>query len=220
MVRPSYERVGPHRLRQVFEVDLMADAGAGRHDAEVLERALAPLEEVVALAVALVFELDVLARASLGAPNSSTMTEWSMTRSTGTSGLIFSGSPPRMFMPSRMAARSTTAGTPVKSCISTRAGRKPISLLGLALVVQPVGHGLDVGLGDRAAIFVAQQVLQQHLHREGQLGDAGEAVLLGVGQRVVDVGLAVDGERLAAFEAVLGFGRNGAQGLSSKGGRL
>ncbi len=31
-------------------------------------------------------------------------------------------------MPSRMAARSTTAGTPVKSCISTRAGRKPISL--------------------------------------------------------------------------------------------
>ena len=31
-------------------------------------------------------------------------------------------------MPSRMAARSTTAGTPVKSCMSTRAGRKPISL--------------------------------------------------------------------------------------------
>ena len=27
----------------------------------------------------------------------------------------------------RMAARSTTAGTPVKSCISTRAGRKAIS---------------------------------------------------------------------------------------------
>ena len=30
-------------------------------------------------------------------------------------------------MASRMAARSTTAGTPVKSCISTRAGRKAIS---------------------------------------------------------------------------------------------
>ena len=30
-------------------------------------------------------------------------------------------------MASRMAARSTTAGTPVKSCISTRAGRKLIS---------------------------------------------------------------------------------------------
>ena len=30
-------------------------------------------------------------------------------------------------MASRMAARSTTAGTPVKSCITTRAGRKAIS---------------------------------------------------------------------------------------------
>ena len=30
-------------------------------------------------------------------------------------------------MASRMAARSTTAGTPVKSCISTRAGVKEIS---------------------------------------------------------------------------------------------
>ncbi len=32
-------------------------------------------------------------------------------------------------MASRMAARSTTAGTPVKSCISTRAGRNAISWL-------------------------------------------------------------------------------------------
>ena len=37
-------------------------------------------------------------------------------------------------MASRMAARSTTAGTPVKSCISTRAGVKAISL---AAVVVP-----------------------------------------------------------------------------------
>ena len=32
-------------------------------------------------------------------------------------------------MPSRIAARSTTAGTPVKSCRSTRAGMNAISLL-------------------------------------------------------------------------------------------
>jgi hypothetical protein len=63
----------------------------------------------------------------LGVPKKSTITEWSMTRSTGLSGLIFSGSPPSLARASRMAARSTTAGTPVKSCISTRAGRKAIS---------------------------------------------------------------------------------------------
>jgi hypothetical protein len=56
-------------------------------------------------------------------PKKSTITEWSMTRSTGDSGLIFFGSPPSFTIASRIAARSTTAGTPVKSCISTRAGR-------------------------------------------------------------------------------------------------
>ena len=55
-------------------------------------------------------------------PNVSTWTLWSMTRSTGTSGLIRCGSPPARFMADRIAARSTTAGTPVKSCRMTRAG--------------------------------------------------------------------------------------------------
>ena len=55
-----------------------------------------------------------------------------MTSSAGWSGLIFVGSPPSATMASRMAARSTTAGTPVKSCISTRAGRKAISCEGAA----------------------------------------------------------------------------------------
>ena len=62
-----------------------------------------------------------------GVPNSSTITLWSITRLTGTSGLIFCASPPSPRIASRIAARSTTAGTPVKSCISTRAGRYWIS---------------------------------------------------------------------------------------------
>ena len=37
----------------------MDDAGARRHDAEVVEGLLAPAQELVALAVALEFDLDV-----------------------------------------------------------------------------------------------------------------------------------------------------------------
>ena len=55
-------------------------------------------------------------------PNMSTCTEWSITRSAGTSGLIFCGFPPIRATAERMAARSATAGTPVKSCKRTRAG--------------------------------------------------------------------------------------------------
>ncbi len=50
-----------------------------------------------------------------------------MTRSTGTSGLIFRGSPPSRRIAARIAARSTTQGTPVKSWSTTRAGLKGIS---------------------------------------------------------------------------------------------
>ena len=47
------------RRGQVFDVDLVHDAHARRDDAEVVERALAPAQELVALTVALVFEVDV-----------------------------------------------------------------------------------------------------------------------------------------------------------------
>ena len=60
-------------------------------------------------------------------PKRSTCTEWSITRSTGINGLIFFGSPPSRRMALRIAARSTTAGTPVKSCNTTRDGMKGIS---------------------------------------------------------------------------------------------
>ena len=55
-----------------------------------------------------------------------------MTSSAGASGLIFAGSPPRSATASRIVARSTTQGTPVKSCITTRAGVNWISVSGCA----------------------------------------------------------------------------------------
>ena len=65
--------------------------------------------------------------AASGVPKKSTCTEWSITRSAGRSGLIRLGSPPSSAIASRITARSTTAGTPVRSCSTTRAGRKAIS---------------------------------------------------------------------------------------------
>ena len=66
-------RVGPDALSDMLEVDLVADARSGRDDLEIIESLAAPLEEFVALAVALIFELDVLLE-RVGFPNSSTIT--------------------------------------------------------------------------------------------------------------------------------------------------
>ncbi len=60
-----------------------------------------------------------------------------MTSSAGASGLILEASPPSSFTASRIVARSTTQGTPVKSCMITRAGVNWISWLGWACESQP-----------------------------------------------------------------------------------
>ncbi len=92
------------------------------------------------------------------------------------------GSPPSSARASRMAARSTTPGTPVKSCMSTRSGVKAISVVDgdpSLLASGPAGHGLDVGGVDLASVLVAEEVLEEDLHRIGQPGDveaAGEGV--------------------------------------------
>ena len=71
-----------------------------------------------------------------------------MTRSAGTSGLMRAGSPPRSAIASRIAARSTTAGTPVKSWRMTRAGHeRDLGLAGAARA--PRGQGAHVLLGRR-----------------------------------------------------------------------
>ena len=62
----------------------------------------------------------------------SAMTEWSMTSSAGASGSMREASPPSSATASRMVARSTTTGTPVKSCMTTRAGVNWISSVGSA----------------------------------------------------------------------------------------
>ena len=50
----------PHHLRQVFKVDLVADACARRDDAEVVERSLSPAQERVTLFVALVLKVHII----------------------------------------------------------------------------------------------------------------------------------------------------------------
>ena len=59
--QPAAGRTGPvdDHGGQELEVDLVDDAGPGWHDAQVAERRLRPAQQLVALAVAVVFALDV-----------------------------------------------------------------------------------------------------------------------------------------------------------------
>ena len=52
-------RAGPDSLGDVLQIDLMADAGAGRHNLQIVECPRTPFEEGVAFGIALIFDLDI-----------------------------------------------------------------------------------------------------------------------------------------------------------------
>ena len=97
-----------------------------------------------------------------------------MTSSTGCSGLTRFGSPPSRAMPSRIAARSTTAGHAGEVLQQHAGGRERDLLLRRALHV-PRRQRLDVGRLHEPAVLVAQQVLEQDLQRVRQARDLGES---------------------------------------------
>ena len=187
--RAVRQRLGPHRLCQELEVDLVADAGAGRHHAEIVEGALAPLQEVIALDVALVLVLDVacdrLWRAELVDDHRVVDDEVDGDERVDLLGVAAE----RLHA---VAHGSEVDDRRHAGEVLHQHARGPEAdlLVRGALVDEPGRDRLDVGLGDGAAVLVAQEVLEQHLHGEGQLRDALEAVRLGEGKRIVDVGLA------------------------------
>ena len=88
------------------------------------------------------------------------------------------------------------AGTPVKSCSSTRAGMKAISdrVVGFRL---PFRQRLDVRRAHEAAVLLAQQIFQQHAQRKRQLARVADAALLQRIQAIDFVAAAADRQRVA-----------------------
>ena len=52
----AFNRLTEDNTGQIFEIDLVNDAGIGRHNAEIIERFLAPAQERIALLIAAEFE--------------------------------------------------------------------------------------------------------------------------------------------------------------------
>ena len=177
----------------------------GRHDLERVERLHAPLHELVALLVAREFQLHVevehVRRAVVvdlhRVVDDEVHRHERLDRSWG--------SCPCCCATLRIAARSASTGTPVKSCSTMRARMKGISSV-RAPVGLPAGELLHVLLGHLLAVHVAQHALQHDADRDRQALHVGEG-LRERRQRVVLAGLAGGGlEGLEGVEGVVGHG--------------
>ena len=190
----------PDHAREIFEIDLVADAGAGRHHAEIVERALRPLEEFVAFLVLPVFLVDVLLERLVIAEEGDRhrMIDHQIDRHLRIDLLGVAAEHLHGVAHGREIDHARHAGEVLQQ--HTPGAERDLALGRFGL--QPLGDRLDIVLGDRAPVFVAQQVLQQHLHRERQARNALEAVPFGGGQAVISVSLAAGFKGLAATKTV------------------
>ncbi len=190
----------PDGLADVFEVDLVADAGAGRHHAEVLERFLAPAQEGVAFAVALELDGDVLLQRlrRAGKIDHDGVIDHQVHRHQRVHALRIA----------LQAGDAVAHGGEVDYCghageiLHQDAGRLERYFLGAAAGLQPACH--LVGVGDRVglAVLEAQHVFQQNFEADREAADVADGAG-GFGDREIRVGFAVHGQGGAGVEAIL-----------------
>jgi len=191
---------GPHDLGQVLEIDLVADAGAGRNDAEIVEGLGAPAQETVALDVALIFELHIGAEGRIVAEivDDHRMVDHQID---GNQRIDLRGVAAQ-FLHGVAHGGQIDHGGHAGEILHQHAGRAEIDLVGrFALVLQPRGEGGDIFFFHRFAVFVAHQVLEQHTQCKRQAREVTDFLLDGR-QAEIDVVLAADLQSLASLETI------------------
>ncbi len=197
----------PDRLREVLQIDLMADAGAWRDDAEIVERFLAPAQEFVALAVALELDVDVLLE-RVGARihvHHYRVIDDEIDRHQRIHLLRVASK----FRDPVAHRREIDHGGNTGEILHKDARGTERHLLRGATLLQPAGDRLCVLDRVAGAVLEAQHVLEQNLETDGQAGDVAD-LLRRFGEGEILVRLALDGKRLAGFKGVLADGCHGS----------
>jgi hypothetical protein len=200
----AVDLAGLHHRRQVLQVDLVDDAGAGGHRAEVAEGLLRPAQEHVALPVALVLALDVLREGLTGAEavdlhgvvdhqvGRDQRVDQRRVAAEGAHGIAHGGE----------VDHAGDAG----EVLHHHAGGQEGHLVGEARARPPGRQVADVVLGHEAPAAVAQHRLQQDLDR---VRGARQILADGV-QAVDDVAAPPRLERVACVERIRGWAHCGS----------
>ncbi|VVN48331.1 hypothetical protein PS624_06020 [Pseudomonas fluorescens] len=193
--------LGPHGAAEVFEVDLVADTGARRHHAKVVEGALAPTQKGITFAVALHFDVDVLLECAGGGElvDHYRVVDHPIHRRQRVDSLrIAAGLGHR-----RTHGGKVDHGGHAGKVLHQYPGRAVLDFAVGAALLEPRGKRLEIGAGDSFFIFPAQQVFQQDFQRHWQLVEIAQA-LGGIRQTEIVVGLVVDLQGFERFQAIEG----------------
>ncbi len=151
----------PDHLRQIFQIDLVTDAGARRHDPEVVEGARPPAEESVALGVAFILALDVDLEGARIAErvDLNRMVDHQIDRRERVDPLGVAAE-----VEHRLAHRREIDHRRHTGEVLHQHPRRPIGdFLVRAARLEPGDQGLEVLGRDAPAVLMAEQILEQHL---------------------------------------------------------
>ena len=184
---------------EVLKIDLVADAHAGRNDGEVAKSRLAPLEEGVALAVALELE-ERICRVGRGRAVLVDLDGVVDDEFGGREGIDALGIAAESLDGVAHGGEIDDGGNAGEVLHEDAGGHVGDLAAGLGFCV-PVGEEFDVGGGDVDSVFAAQQVFEQNLEAEGEAREV-EAARGESGKAIDGVGAAAGGEHGLRREAV------------------
>ena len=188
-----------HDPREVFDVDLMHDAGVRRHDAEIPEGVLPPAQERVALAVARELELGVQLK-GVGAAevvDLHRVIDDELDRLQRVDAIGIAAEPNHAVAHRGEIDDAGHAG----EILQQHARRRERNFLLQLRARLPARKRLDVFRVHEARVFVAQQVFEKDLQRVRKPGDRWKGAL--------ELAQAEDFDRLAGERGV----RAGAEGI-------
>ena len=159
--RPAVLRAGPNGLGQVLQIDLVANAGAGRHDAKVVKCRLPPAQKTVTLLVAGHLHFDVVAERP-GIAEAINHHRVVDDQIDGRKGIDEIGIKARI---DHGAAHGGQIGHRryAGEVLHEHPSRTIGDFLGTRGVVPPIGQRFNVAARHGGAVLVAEQVLQQDL---------------------------------------------------------
>ncbi len=154
----------------MLDVDLVHDPGAGRDDLEVVERALAPAQELITLLVALVLKPDVPLE-GVG-PAGDVGDDRVVDDHLGGGQRVDPGGFATELDDGLAHRGEVDDAWDTGEVLHDHARRRELDL-GVRLGARiPAGEGADVACGDVGAVLGPQEVLEEDLEAERQLGAA------------------------------------------------
>ena len=195
-----------HR-RQVFEVDLVDDAGAGRDHTEVVKRALRELEQLIALDVPLQLQLDVELERLFG-PEVVHLHRMIDDEVAGDDGIDPVGIAlhPGHRVPHRGEVHHAGHACKILEDDSRRHER---DLASRAACPAPSGQVADVRLRYEAVARVTESVLEQHADGKGKPVEVGNALAGQLGEAKDDGLVVAEADGSAGTEWIAGIGGHG-----------